>query len=157
MRLTVVGTGYVGLVTGACMAELGHQVVCMDVDHAKVRQLQQGWLPIYEPGLDRLVAAQMAAGRLQFVDQYEEAIADSEAIFICVGTPALPTGQADTSAVEAAAQSIGECLGSDYCVIINKSTVPVGTGNRVERLLRQTLGQRVHAGGSGMAGHLANT
>src|SRR6266852_6888190 len=99
----------------------------------------------------------MAAGRLQFVDQYEEAIADSEAIFICVGTPALPTGQADTSAVEAAAQSIGECLGSDYCVIINKSTVPVGTGNRVERLLRQTLGQRVHAGGSGTAGHLANT
>src|SRR5262249_30690024 len=132
MQLTVVGTGYVGLVTGAFMAELGHHVVCVDVDQAKVRQLQQGWLPIYEPGLDRLVGAETAAGRLRFVHRYEEAIPDSEAIFICVGTPALPSGQADTSAVEAAARGIGENLGTEYCAIINKSTVPVGTGDRVE-------------------------
>jgi UDPglucose 6-dehydrogenase len=157
MQLTVVGTGYVGLVTGACMAELGHEVACVDVDREKVRRLQQGGLSIYEPGLDRLVAAQMAAGRLQFVDQYEEAIPNSDAIFICVGTPSLPTGQADTSAVEAAARCIGESLRSDYCVIINKSTVPVGTGDRVERLLRQTLGQRVTAGGSGTACHMPDT
>jgi UDPglucose 6-dehydrogenase len=149
MRLTVVGTGYVGLVTGACMAELGHEVACVDVDHAKVRQLQQGWLPFFEPGLDQFVATQMAAGRLRFVDQYEGAIPDADAVFICVGTPSLPTGQADTSAVEAAARCIGENLGSNYCVIINKSTVPVGTGDRVERLLRQTLVERVTAGGGG--------
>jgi UDPglucose 6-dehydrogenase len=139
------------------MAELGHEVACVDVDQAKVRRLQQGGLSIYEPGLDRLVAAQMAAGRLQFVGQYEEAIPDSDAIFICVGTPSLPTGQADTSAVEAAARCIGESLRSDYCVIINKSTVPVGTGDRVERLLRQTLGQCVTAGGSGTACHMPDT
>jgi UDPglucose 6-dehydrogenase len=134
------------------MAELGHEVACVDVDHAKVRQLRQGRLPIYEPGLDQLVAMQMAAGRLQFVHQYERAVPDAHAIFICVGTPALPTGQADTSAVEAAARCIGESLGSDYCVIINKSTVPVGTGDRVERLLCQMLCERVPAEGSG-TGH----
>jgi UDPglucose 6-dehydrogenase len=139
------------------MAELGHEVACMDVDHAKVRQLRQGGLPFYEPGLDQLVAMQMATGRLQFVDQYEKAIPHADAIFICVGTPALPTGQADTSAVEAAARCIGESLGSDYCIIINKSTVPVGTGDRVERLLRQTLCDRVTAGGGGMGYAMPDT
>lgn len=123
MRLTVVGTGYVGMVTGASMAHLGHEVSCLDVDCAKIRQLQQGRIPIYEPGLDELITGQMRAGRLRFVSDYAEAVPLAEAIFICVGTPSLPTGQTDTSALAAAARGIGENLGSDYCVIINKSTV----------------------------------
>src|SRR5579883_3359299 len=126
MRIAVIGTGYVGLVTGACLAHLGHQVTCMDVDANKVRLLQSGRVPIYEPGLSELVEEQTEAGRLGFSSRYEETVPDAEAIFICVGTPSLPGGQADTSYVEAAARSLGEHLSSRYCVIINKSTVPIG-------------------------------
>src|SRR5262245_6726424 len=111
MRVAVVGTGYVGLVTGACLAHLGHHVACIDVDESKIRMLRAGRVPIYEPGLDGMVAEQAAAGRLSFVDSYEGVVPEAEAIFICVGTPALPSGQADTSAVEAAARSLGEHLG----------------------------------------------
>lgn len=139
MRITVVGTGYVGLVTGACLAHLGHSVTAMDTDEAKVRLLHAGRVPIYEPGLDELVAGEVAAGRLRFADQYGNAIPGAEAIFICVGTPSLPNGQADTSAVEASARTIGEHLGTDYCVIINKSTVPIGSGDWVGMLVRQGI------------------
>src|SRR5438128_1741932 len=114
MRIAVIGTGYVGLVTGACLSHLDHQVTGIDLDQVKIDMLQAGRIPIYEPGLDTLVAEQVAAGRLQFVDEYPEAIPGAEAVFICVGTPALPDGQADTSDVEAAARSLGEHLGPDY-------------------------------------------
>jgi UDPglucose 6-dehydrogenase len=145
MRVTVVGTGYVGLVTGACLAYLGHQVNCMDRDREKIRQLQEGDLPIYEPGLGALVAEQVAAGRLRFQDEYGEAIPGAEAIFICVGTPPLPDGRADTSAVETVARCLGGHLGPDYCVIVNKSTVPIGSGAWVGMLVRQGCRQRVGA------------
>jgi UDPglucose 6-dehydrogenase len=144
MRITVVGTGYVGLVTGACLAHLGHQVACMDVDSEKVRALRAGKVPIYEPGLDELVAAESQDGRLRFSDRYEECIPDADAIFICVGTPSLPDGQADMSYVEAAARSIGANLNGGYRVIINKSTVPIGSGDWVGMLVRQGVAQ--HAG-----------
>jgi UDPglucose 6-dehydrogenase len=139
MRITVVGTGYVGLVTGACLAHLGHTVTAMDTDETKVRLLRAGRVPIYEPGLDELVAGETAVARLRFADQYGDAIPGAEAIFICVGTPSLPNGQADTSAVEMAARTIGEHLGPEYCVIINKSTVPIGSGDWVGMLVRQGI------------------
>src|SRR5688572_29194270 len=101
MRISVVGTGYVGLVTGACLAHVGHDVTCMDVDEEKIRLLNDGGMPIYEPGLDSLVAEERAAGRLRFVRGYGAAVPGAEAIFICVGTPALPDGRSDTSAVGA--------------------------------------------------------
>lgn len=147
MRIAVIGTGYVGLVTGACLAHLGHQVTCMDVDADKIRALRSGRVPIYEPGLHDMVAEQVGAGRLEFVDGYVQAIPGSEAVFICVGTPSLPTGQADMTAVEAAARSLGEHLGPDYCVLINKSTVPIGSGDWVGMLVRQGIAQGVRADG----------
>ncbi len=139
MQITVVGTGYVGLVTGTCLAQLGHQVTCLDVDHAKILALRAGKVPIFEPGLEPLVHGQQASGRLQFVDNYEDAVRRAEALFICVGTPSLPNGGADMSYVEAAARSIGEHLGPQYCVIINKSTVPIGSGDWVGMLVRQGI------------------
>lgn len=142
MRVTIIGTGYVGLVTGACLAHLGHQVICMDTDEAKIRLLRTGKLPIYEPGLDELVATETAAGRLSFADRYDVAIPGAEAVFICVGTPSLPSGQADMSYVAAAARSLGEHLGGEYCVIINKSTVPIGSGDWVGMLVRQGVAYR---------------
>ncbi len=145
MRVAVVGTGYVGLVTGACLAHLGHEVTCLDTDPAKIRSIQSGNLPIYEPGLDEMVAELQGNGRLRFVDTYSEAIPTAQTVFICVGTPALPSGQADTSYVESAAREIGRHLGPDYCVLINKSTVPIGSGDWVGMLVRQGLAQRGYA------------
>jgi len=145
MRITVVGTGYVGLVTGACLAHLGHQVMCMDVDARKVEALRGGKVPIYEPGLDELVAAESHSGRLRFSDSYSEAVPGAEAIFICVGTPSLAGGQADMSYVESAARSLGEHLDDGYRVIINKSTVPIGSGDWVGMLVRQGVARRVAA------------
>ncbi|HTE19671.1 MAG TPA: UDP-glucose/GDP-mannose dehydrogenase family protein [Armatimonadota bacterium] len=139
MLVTVVGTGYVGLVTGACLSHLGHQVTCMDVDQQKIDLLRSGRVPIYEPGLEELVAEETASERLRFVSDYAEAVPGAEAVYICVGTPSLHGGQADTSYVEAAARSLGEHLGSDYCVIINKSTVPIGSGDWVGMLVRQGI------------------
>lgn len=139
MRVTIIGTGYVGLVTGACLAKVGHAVTCMDVDASKIDRLRRGEVPIYEPGLDSLVAEQTTAGRLQFVAEYEDAVPQAEAIFICVGTPSLDGGQADMQYVEAAARSLGEHLGSDYTVVINKSTVPIGSGDWVGMLIRQGI------------------
>src|SRR5688572_8676916 len=146
MRVTVVGTGYVGLVTGACLAHLGHQVTCMDVDLEKIRTLRRGQLPIYEPGLDELVSEEAASGRLRFSDSYTDAVPHAEAVFICVGTPSLADGRADTSYVESAARALGEHMGPDYCVIINKSTVPIGSGDWVGMLVRQGIARRPGAG-----------
>jgi UDPglucose 6-dehydrogenase len=138
MRITMVGTGYVGLVSGACFADFGHQVVCVDKDAGKIAALREGSIPIFEPDLDRLVDANARAGRLVFSTDLTESVGNSEAVFIAVGTPSRRgDGHADLSYVYGAAREIATSLKS-YCVVITKSTVPVGTGDEVERIIRET-------------------
>lgn len=138
MKIAMIGSGYVGLVSGACFSDFGHNVVCVDKDSAKIEGLRSGKMPIYEPGLDALVAANVAAGRLSFETDLAPAIADADAIFIAVGTPSRRgDGHADLQYVYAAAKEIGENLKKSV-VVVNKSTVPVGTGDEVERILRET-------------------
>jgi UDPglucose 6-dehydrogenase len=133
-HVAVVGSGYVGLVTGACLAEIGHRVVCVDSDRAKVRMLKKGHIPIYEPGLPEIVLSNRKARRLHFTNRLEEAMASAEYIFIAVNTPPLPNGEADLSYVETVARQVGRHL-RRYTVVVDKSTVPVNTGDKV----RQTL------------------
>lgn len=152
MRVAIIGTGYVGLVTGACLAYLGHQIVCLDVDSEKIGLLRAGRVPIYEPGLDELVAAEAASGRLRFVDRYDQAIPGAEVVFICVGTPALSSGRADMSYVEGAARSLGEHLDGEYCVVVNKSTVPIGSGDWVGMLVRQGAARQAVAAAPARSG-----
>ena len=136
MRVAMIGSGYVGLVSGACFADFGHDVVCVDLDPGKIERLNAGVMPIYEPGLAELVNGNAAAGRLTFTTDLETAVAGAEAIFIAVGTPSRRgDGHADLSYVKAAAAAIAAAL-TGYAVIITKSTVPVGTGDEVERLIR---------------------
>ncbi len=136
MRVTVVGSGYVGLVSGACFSEFGHEVTCVDKDATKIAKLEQGEMPIYEPGLDDLVARNVRAGRLSFSDDLKAAVPASEAVFVAVGTPARRgSGHADLSYVYAAADEIADCL-DGYTVVVTKSTVPVGTGSEIERRMR---------------------
>lgn len=142
MRLTVLGTGYVGLVTGACLAHAGHRLTCLDVDEEKVRSLREGRVPIFEPGLTELLSVLGAAGRIAYTSDYEAALAGAEAVFICVGTPSLPDGQADMSAVQSAATMLGRHLANPYTVVVNKSTVPIGSGDWVGMLMREGLRQR---------------
>src|SRR5437870_3451730 len=143
MRIAMIGTGYVGLVSGACFSEFGVTVTCVDKDAAKIERLQAGEIPIYEPGLDQLVASNVAAGRLGFTTDLNEAVAGADAVFIAVGTPSRRgDGHADLSYVFAAAAEIAEVLAKqpgERTVVVTKSTVPVGTGRRVERILRETL------------------
>jgi UDPglucose 6-dehydrogenase len=134
MRICIVGTGYVGLVTGTCFAEIGHHVVCVDDDREKIDVLRAGGMPIYEPGLEELVAANRRTGRLAFTTDLHEGIADATAVFICVGTPPLDDGDADLSAVEKVARRVGE-LSSSYKLVVEKSTVPVQTGMWIEKTL----------------------
>ncbi len=141
MNLTVIGTGYVGLVTGTCFAEMGNKVTCVDVDAAKVNRLKQGEIPIYEPGLDTLVLSNFKAGRLQFTTSLAEAMADSNVYFIAVGTPPGEDGSADLQYVLAVAREIGRHL-QDYAVIVDKSTVPVGTADKVREALANELAKR---------------
>jgi UDPglucose 6-dehydrogenase len=141
MNVTVFGTGYVGLVTGTCLAEMGNSVVCVDVDAAKIERLRQGQIPIYEPGLEELVLSNFAAGRLAFTTEPAPAIAHGEVIFIAVGTPPGEDGSADLSHVLAVARTIGTHLGAGS-VIVNKSTVPVGTADRVRDCVAEVLSQR---------------
>jgi UDPglucose 6-dehydrogenase len=137
MRITMVGTGYVGLVSGTCFADFGHQVTCIDKDVDKIAALQRGEIPIFEPDLDRLVETNARAGRLAFSTELTEAVANSDAIFIAVGTPSRRgDGHADLSYVYAAAREIAASL-KGFTVVITKSTVPVGTGDEVERLIRE--------------------
>jgi UDPglucose 6-dehydrogenase len=137
MRIAIVGTGYVGLVSGACFSDFGHDVVCVDKDRGKVADLDQGLMPIFEPGLDRLVARNASAGRLSFTTDLAEAVRGAEAIFIAVGTPSRRgDGHADLSYVYGAAKEIGALL-EGPAVVVTKSTVPVGTGDEVERILRE--------------------
>ena len=137
MRVVIAGSGYVGLVSGACFADFGHDVVCVDVNAARITDLQAGRIPIYEPGLDRLVADNMAAGRLSFTTDLPAAVRDAQAVFIAVGTPSRRgDGHADLSYVSAAAREIAQAI-TGYTVVVTKSTVPVGTGDRVEGIISE--------------------
>ncbi|MFT0876615.1 UDP-glucose/GDP-mannose dehydrogenase family protein [Rhodopseudomonas sp. G2_2311] len=138
MRITMIGTGYVGLVSGACFADFGHQVTCVDKDAGKIAALHRGEIPIYEPGLDELVAANVKAGRLDFTTDLTAPVGEADAVFIAVGTPSRRgDGHADLSYVYAAAKEIAAAL-KGFTVVVTKSTVPVGTGDEVERLIRET-------------------
>lgn len=141
MKITIFGTGYVGLVTGACLADVGHDVLCMDVDEAKISKLKNGQIPIYEPGLETIVRHNTEAGRLHFSTSAEEAVGHGLLQFIAVGTPPDEDGSADLQYVTAVARSIGEHM-NDYKVIVDKSTVPVGTGDKVKAATLAALDHR---------------
>ncbi|MGN7875772.1 UDP-glucose dehydrogenase family protein [Roseateles sp. 22389] len=141
MKVTTIGTGYVGLVTGACLAEMGNHVVCLDVNPEKIRVLNEGGIPIHEPGLDAVVARNRAAGRLQFTTDVDAAVAHGTLLFIAVGTPPGEDGSADLQYVLAAARSIGERM-TDYKVVVDKSTVPVGTADKVRAEIARALQAR---------------
>jgi UDPglucose 6-dehydrogenase len=129
MHIAMIGTGYVGLVSGACFADFGHQVTCVDKDEAKIAALCRGEIPIFEPGLDELVAANVKAGRLKFTIDLALPVAEADAVFIAVGTPSRRgDGHADLSYIHAAAREIAAAL-KGFTVVITKSTVPVGTGD----------------------------
>jgi len=136
MRIAMIGTGYVGLVSGACFSEFGHEVTCIDKDVDKIERLKQGRMAIFEPGLDALVKSNFRAGRLSFATDLGDAVAAADAVFIAVGTPSRRgDGEADVSYVLAAAEEIGAAL-AGYTVVVSKSTVPVGTGRQVEEIIR---------------------
>ena len=138
MRIAMIGTGYVGLVSGACFSDFGHDVTCVDKDASKIEALKRGIMPIFEPGLDQLVDRNVRGGRLAFTTDLAEAVADADAIFIAVGTPSRRgDGHADLSYVFGATEEIGRAL-KKPAVVVTKSTVPVGTGDEVERIIRQT-------------------
>ena len=141
MKITVFGTGYVGLVTGTCLADVGHDVICMDVDAAKIDGLKQGEIPIFEPGLESMVLRNVEAGRLNFTTDARQAVEHGVLQFIAVGTPPDEDGSADLKYVLAVAETIGEHM-NDYKVIIDKSTVPVGTADRVTARVAEVLGER---------------
>ena len=141
MKITVVGAGYVGLVTGACLAEMGNHVVCLDVDPRKIQMLQRGEVPIHEPGLDAVIARNAAAGRLQFTTDVATAVGHGTLQFIGVGTPPDEDGSADLQYVLAAAENIGRHM-TDYKVVVDKSTVPVGTADKVRARIAAVLAER---------------
>jgi len=141
MKISIVGAGYVGLVTGGCLAELGHQVICIDNDADKVATLNAAGLPIYEPGLQELMARNRAEGRIHFTTDMAQAVEHGEVIFIAVGTPSKEDGSADLQHVLAVATQIGRHL-KKFKVIVNKSTVPVGTAYRVQKCLQDELNKR---------------
>ena len=144
MRIAMIGTGYVGLVSGACFADFGHQVTCVDKDASKIEALRRGEIPIFEPGLDALVATNVKARRLDFTTDLTAPVAEADAVFIAVGTPSRRgDGHADLSYVYAAAREIATAL-TGFTVVVTKSTVPVGTGDEVERIIREAnpIGRR---------------
>ena len=142
MHITVIGTGYVGTVTGACLAYLGHHVTCVDSDSSKIETLLRGESPIYEPHLEEMLKLASQRGGIEFSTALAGAVARSEVIFIAVGTPPLPTGEANLEYLEAAAHSIGAAMDdSRFRVVVNKSTVPVGSGNLVETLVREGISE----------------
>ena len=142
-KIAVVGTGYVGLVSGACFAYLGHKVIGLDIDEEKVERLRKGEVPIYEPGLDKILAKALEHGNIEFTTDYEYAVKNSDYIFIAVGTPSREDGSADLSYVESAYRSIVEHIGdNDFKIIVNKSTVPVGTGRWAKEFIKSLLEER---------------
>jgi UDPglucose 6-dehydrogenase len=136
MKLSIIGTGYVGLVTGACFAEVGHQVICVDNDSRKVKLLRSGGIPIYEPGLEELVKRNVAAGRLTFTDSTVEGVENSDVIFIAVPTPPQPDGSVDLSFIEKVAREIAGAI-TTYKIVVDKSTVPVKTGDKVAETIKR--------------------
>ncbi|MEM1367006.1 MAG: UDP-glucose/GDP-mannose dehydrogenase family protein [Cyanobacteria bacterium P01_H01_bin.15] len=152
MRVCVIGTGYVGLVTGVCLSHIGHDVICIDNNEEKVKLMKSGQSPIYEPGLSELMQSSAASGRLQFSSDLAAGVEHGEILFIAVGTPPLPTGESDTRYVEAVARGIGSHLNQGYKVIVNKSTVPIGSGDWVRMIVLDGIAERqkalVPAGGS---------
>lgn len=145
MHIAVIGTGYVGLVTGACFAEFGVDVTCVDVDVQKIERLKAGIMPIYEPGLEQLVTKNTQSGRLRFTTDLKQAVEQSLVIFLAVGTPPKDDGSPDMSFVEAAAGSVADHM-NGYKVIVTKSTVPIGTGEFLRKLIRERLKSRVNFG-----------
>ena len=142
MRVCVIGTGYVGLVTGVCLAETGHHVICVDNNEEKVKLMKSGQAPIYEPGLSELMQSNAKEERLVFTSDLAMGVENSDILFIAVGTPPLPTGESDTRYVEAVARGIGECLTKGYKVIVNKSTVPIGSGDWVRSIVLDGVAER---------------
>lgn len=142
MQVTIIGSGYVGLVAGACFAQMGNEVICLDVDSKKIESLKQGKIPIYEPGLEEMVRENAKLNTLRFSTDKKEAISNAEVIFIAVGTPMGEDGSADLSFVKAVAQDIGEHIERDYVVVVDKSTVPVGTAREVRRIIESALAKR---------------
>src|SRR6266850_2868488 len=142
MKLTIIGTGYVGLVTGACFAEVGHHVICVDNDANKVKMLQAGGIPIYEPGLDELVKKNVAQGRLSFTNSTQEGVENSDVIFIAVPTPPQPDGSVDLSFMESVSREIAQAMTS-YKIVVDKSTVPVKTGDKVAETIKRYCKARV--------------
>ena len=136
MKLTIIGTGYVGLVSGTCFAEVGHRVICVDNNEAKVKMLQAGSIPIYEPGLEELVKKNVAAGRLSFSSSTAEGVANSDVIFIAVPTPPQADGSVDLSFIERVARDIAGAI-TGYKIIVDKSTVPVQTGDKVAETIKR--------------------
>ncbi len=141
MKLVMVGTGYVGLVTGTCFAQMGNKVICVDVDESKINKLRQGLIPIYEPGLEAMVKDNTATGTLSFTTNLQEALQHAEVVFIAVGTPMDEDGSADLKYVLAVARDIGRFMPHSL-VVVDKSTVPVGTGEKVRQTIRHELNQR---------------
>lgn len=142
MKLCIIGTGYVGLVTGTCFAEVGHQVVCVDNNVEKVRQLQAGGIPIYEPGLEDMIPRQVAAGRLRFTESIADGVGSSDVVFIAVPTPPQEDGSVDLSFIEGVAREIAGCM-TEYKIIVDKSTVPVKTGEKVAETIKRYNKTRV--------------
>jgi len=140
VNVAIIGTGYVGLTTGACLAFLGHEVTCVDVAEEKIAALERGEIPIYEPHLAELIAG--ARANLQFTTDYAQAIPEAQVVFIAVGTPSSGTGAPNLQYLESAARAVGQHLGRHYTVIVNKSTVPIGSGNWVGSLVRDAVGDR---------------
>lgn len=145
MRVCVIGTGYVGLVTGACLAHIGHDVICIDNNEEKVKLMKSGQSPIFEPGLSEIMQSAIQAGTIQFSSDLAAGVAHGEILFIAVGTPPLPTGESDTRYVEAVARGIGENLNGGYKVIVNKSTVPIGSGDWVRMIVLDGIAERQKA------------
>ena len=142
MRVCVIGTGYVGLVTGVCLSHIGHEVICVDNNAEKVKLMQSGQSPIFEPGLSELMQSSMQADRLTFTTDLAAGVSHGDILFIAVGTPPLPTGESDTRYVEAVARGIGEHLNGGYKVIVNKSTVPIGSGDWVRMIVMDGIAER---------------
>ena len=142
MRVCVIGTGYVGLVTGACLAHIGHDVICVDNNEEKVKLMKSGQSPIFEPGLSEIMQSAIQAEKIHFTSDLAAGVSHGEILFIAVGTPPLPTGESDTRYVEAVARGIGENLNGGYKVIVNKSTVPIGSGDWVRMLILDGVAER---------------
>ncbi|MFK0731443.1 MAG: UDP-glucose/GDP-mannose dehydrogenase family protein [Gloeotrichia echinulata IR180] len=142
MRVCVIGTGYVGLVTGACLAHIGHNVICVDNNEEKVKLMKSGQSPIFEPGLSEIMQSAINSKNIEFTTDIAAGVAHGEILFIAVGTPPLPTGESDTRYVEAVARSIGENLNGGYKVIVNKSTVPIGSGDWVRMIVLDGIAER---------------